>query len=349
MGEFLDRESATEQSTQDISEKIEQKLYGSNDEPDVEEEEVSEDADELPEDDDSESDEDGSEELADEVSDEDFSLASQMGVDEDRLKVSEDGSVVFEAIVDGEKKDVSLKDLATSFQMQGHVNNKSMALENERKEFANERARIGEELQKRAEGIEGMSKLLENQLVGEYNGIDWETLRSTDPAEYTALRQDFSDRAKQLQHQKQLVAEETKRNLETTQQENAKQLQEHIQQEFGKLLESNPEWKDEAKYKTDMTNIKSFVTETYNFTEEDLNVVTDHRLMNLIKDAYAYRNGKKSAEGKKVKSIPKFQKPGVNRTSAKNLEKARAVKSKRAAVRKSGSVQDVANLLLDRM
>ena len=64
------------------------------------------------------------------------------------------------------------------------------------------------DLRSRAEGLHGLTTMLEDQLVGEYNGVDWESLRSADPAEYTALRQDFSDRAKDLQHKKALISQE---------------------------------------------------------------------------------------------------------------------------------------------
>lgn len=342
--------AATGGSAQDIAEVIEQKLYGSSEEPESTDDVVSDDAEvELPEDDDTESDDEGSEEVAEDIEDGDVSLAAQFGVDEDRLSTDDQGNVVFEAIVDGEKKNVLLKDLAVSYQLQGHVNNKSMALEEERKAFEQEKQNVGIELMKRAEGLGGLSKVLEDQLVGEYNSIDWEALRSADPAEYTALRQDFSDRANQLQQQKHLIGQEQARNIEEAKLKSQEALQNKLKFEFEKMVEKNPEWADSEKYKSDMKDIKSFVTEEYGFSDDDLNAVSDHRLMGLIKDAFAYRKGKLSAEAKKTKAIPKFQKPGINRTSAKNLEKARSVKSKRANLKKTGSVQDTANLLLDRM
>lgn len=352
----MDNDSATAQPAQDVTTRIEAALYPEEatitDEPVVtEDEEVLEDApleEELPEDDDSDSDEDeGSDE---DVSDEDATLAAYLGIDEDRLIVGDDGTVSFNAIIDGETKAVPLKDLAASYQLQGHVNNKSMALETERKDFEGVKTKVFDELKQRVEGVASLASLLEQELIGDYQKVDWEALRHSDPTEWVALRQEFADKASKIQKSKDLAGEEAARLAEQQKEEFNKNTSEMISYERSKMLEKNPEWADADKRKEALGNFKSFLTSTYGYTPEDAERISDHRLIEVVKDAMAYRKGKKTAETKKVKTLPKFQKPGAARTNSASLAKARAVKAKKAAVKKSGgSVQSVANALLDRM
>ena len=344
-------ETATgETPTQDIATRIENQLYpDAQEEPiEIDEEVVSEDEEILPEDDDTESEEeDGSDDLEDD--EEEQTLASYLGVDDDRITVNEDGSVTLDTIVDGEKKAVPLSELAKSYQIQGHVNNKSIALEAQRKEFETVRSQVSEEMQTRVEGLNNMAQLVEDQLVSEFSSIDWDRLRAENPSEWTALRQEYAEKAQSIQQVKSLAGEEAIR-LKTEQEEkfhNARS--EVLKAEFAKMIENNPSWQDETKRTDDLNNIRSFLTSSYGFGEEDMQHVTDHRLLSLIQDAKAYREGKKAVEKKITKAVPKFQKPGASKAQTSSAAKARQVKAKRAAVKKSGHISDVASLILDRM
>jgi hypothetical protein len=352
----MDDNSATAQSAQDVTSRIEQALYpetAQKAEPVVaDDEEVVEDADELPDTDDSKSEEDeGSEdEPGDEFTDEELSLAAYLGVDEDRLIVGEDGQVMLNAIIDGETKAVPLKELAASYQLQGHVNNKSMALENERKEFEATRTNVVQGLQQRVEGVTKLASAIEDELIGDYKRIDWDALRASDPSEWSALRQEYAERARKIEEVKNLAIEESKRIQTEIQQKQMEAMQNHIAEQRAKMIEKNPEWADVNKRKEALVQIKSFLSSTYGYSESDAENISDARLVELVKDAMAYRQGKKAVETKKVKVVPKFQKPGASRIKSAQLAKARDIKAKKAAVRKSGgSIDSVANALLDRM
>jgi hypothetical protein len=348
-----DISSATEQPAQEIESRIEEHLFGSDtpDEPtDLTNEEVSKGEEILPEDDDSDSDDkDGSDDLEDIATDEELSLANYLGIEEDKLVVSDDGKVSFNAVIDGETKSVPLEDLAKSFQLQGHVNNKSIALENERKQFQEQQQSVAQELKTRVEGLDGMGKVFEKELVDEYNSIDWDRLRGENPAEWTALRAEYAERAQRVKRMQALVIEENNRLQKDQQTQMQQNHQAHLQDEFGKMLTANPTWTDDTVRAKDLSELRGFVSETYGFTDGDMAAVTDHRLINLIKDAKAYRQGSKAAESKKVKRVPKFQKPGASKANVTKMAKVRATKAKRAAVQNGGHVNDIAKLIEDRM
>lgn len=345
-------EVATEKSMQEVTDNIEAKLFGEEGEPEEKtEEEVSEDAEELPEDDDSDSDDEEGSDLDDIADDdEEESIAALLGVDDDRISVGDDGQVLLATKIDGEVKQVPLKDLTASYQLQGHVNNKSMALENERKEFEGLRDQVATELHDRIQGVEALGKALEQQIVEEYQGIDWDRLRVENPSEWTALRQEFAEKAQRVRKAQGLAKEEVERSTKDYQDKSYQHQIDYLSKERESLLIDNPTWVDEAVMKKEQNEIRSFLSTTYDLPDEILNNITDHRLVKIIKDAKSYREGSKAVKIKKEKRIPKFRKPGAAKKNANQLAKARNTKARKAAVAKSGGhVNDIAALLEDRM
>jgi hypothetical protein len=281
---------------------------------------------------------------------EELSMAEYLGIDEDRLLVADDGSLAFNAIIDGETITVPLKDLAASYQIQGHVNNKSIALEAERTEFNEQKNSVTQELQSRSQGLVKLTEMVENELVGEYNRIDWDALRVKNPNEWTAKRQEFAERAQKLKRTKSLVAEENERMAKEQIEEFQTKMATNIAAEKVKIIAANPTWADAKVLEAAQGKLRTFLNNTYGYTDKDFATVNDSRLISLIQDAQKYREGKQGVTDKKVKKIPKFRKPGARRAASSDLAKVRRSKGLRAAVKKSGGkTQDVANLLLDRM
>ena len=346
----MNNETATDASAQDTTNRIEEALYGAPEQPEATNDIATEDDANLPEDDDIDLEEDaGSEDELETANEEELSLAGYLGLDEDRLSVKDDGSVVFNAIIDGENKEVALKDLTSSYQLQGHVNNKSIALENERKEFSAQRNAVTEHLKQQLDQATAMTEAAGEQLMADYNSIDWDRLRAEQPSEWSALRQEFAEKANSIQSMKDNVMGNQTKLQEQHQQEQNQQRQAFMQEQVGFMVRDNPTWSDPEVLKTETGKIKSFLQKDYGFNSDDLAVITDHRAIKLIQDAMAYRNGKAGAEAKIAKPVPKFQKPGQSRGNAKSLQKARDAKSLKAKAKQTGSTEDVANLLLNRM
>tara|TARA_R110000744_G_C19370310_1_gene562418 strand:+ start:4866 stop:5915 length:1050 start_codon:yes stop_codon:yes gene_type:complete len=349
----MDDVTATGEPAQDISSRVEEALFGGSNETELTEdhddvvadnEEILLDADDTDSEDD-----DGSADLGDIADEEELTLASYLGIDEERLIVGEDGSVSFNALVDGESKEVPLSELAKSFQLQGHVNNKSIALENERKEFEEQRKTVAHTLSSKLEEVTNMTKMVEDQLLGDFNKIDWDRLRAENPSEWSALRQEFAEKAQGIQQMQSRLSAGQSELQQKQQAEMESNQKAYMQDQLQKMITANPAWSDQSVMVAETNAMKSFLTESYGFTENDMQYVTDHRLIGLIKDAQSYRTGKKNAETKIQKNVPKFQKPGAPKGNTQSLAKARDVKSRKLAVKKNGNVQNVANLLLDRM
>jgi hypothetical protein len=118
---------------------------------------------------------------------------------------------------------------------------------------------------------------------------------------------------------------------------------------MAKVVADNPTWADESVRRGDLANIRSFLSDSYGFSTDDMLQVTDYRLINIIKDAQKFRDGSKKVEEKKQKLVPKFKKPGVAKANREQLSVARDAKAKRAKVKSTGKTADVASLILNRM
>lgn len=344
---------------QDVESRIEQALFGSDD-ADADDDAVLDDGQaDLPEGDDAEADDDA--EVDDEVDpdaepegeadDDDQTLASVLGIDDDKLAYDEEGNVVFNAVIDGEQQQVKMQDLVKSYQLEGHVNNKSIKLENDRKEFEGTRDKAYTELANRLESANQLLELATQSLTSEFQGIDWESLRMSDPAEWAALRQQFQERAQQIEQAKSLVGQNKGQLTEEQQQQEMQQRQQFMEQEINKMIADNPSWTDQNVMAKEVGEIGTFLNSEYGFSPEEVAGVMDSRLMRLVQDARNFRSGKQAAQKKKIPdNIPKFRKPGSNNGNREQLAKARKVKAQKQAIRKTGgSVDAVAAAIADRM
>lgn len=283
--------------------------------------------------------------------DDDQTLAAALGLPEDSLEYDDEGNVVFNAIIDGEATKVSMQDLVKSYQLEGHVNKKSMQLETDRREFETTRDQAYDHLTQKITVANNLIGAVEQQLLGELKGIDWDTLRATDPAEWAATRQYYTERVQWLEQMKaqtgsvqtELTAEQKKAQQD--------QYNAFMQGEVQKMLIDNPAWKDQAVMAKEVGEIGKFLSTKYGFTAEEIANHMDARMMRMVRDAMQFVSGKDTLKGKKVPdNIPKFRTPGQQNVNRRDTTKARQVKAQKDAIRKSGgSVDSIAASLVDRM
>ena len=336
---------------QGVEERIAASLFGNDGaagNSNVVDEVVNEDDENLPTEDDTKP---KGTEPEDEAIDGDVTLASMLGLGDDQLEYDDQNNVVFNAIIDGESHKVPVSELVKSYQLQGHVNNKSIALENDRKELHATRDQAYGELTARLQGLNQLIQLNEQTLLAEYNGIDWDSLRMTEPGEWAALQQQFNQRALQIQQVKDLAGQENQRLTQEQQQQQQRALQDRVAGELQKMVADNPAWSDQAAMAKDIGEVGAFLRNQYGFTDQEIADNIDHRLMRMFKDAMSFHAGTKAIADKKVPaSVPKFVKPGTGGGDRPSLQKARQVKETKQAIRKSGgSLDSVANALINRM
>lgn len=283
--------------------------------------------------------------------DDDQTLAAALGLPEDSLEYDENGNVMFNAIIDGTKQQVSVQDLVKSYQLEGHVNKKSMQLETDRREFEGTRDKAYEHLTGRINVANNMIDAIEKQLVQDFQGVDWNTLRQTDPAEWAAARQMLTERMQWIDSLKAQTGQAKSELTAEQQKAQQDQFNSFMQGEVQKMIQDNPTWQDQAVMAKEVGEIGKFLATKYGFTADEIANHMDARMMRMVRDAMQFTGSKDTLKGKKVPdNVPKFRTPGQQNANRRDTTKARQVKAQKDAIRKSGgSVDAIAASLVDRM
>ena len=323
------------------------------DEPTVDEEYKSEEAKHRPNDDDLVDDsEEESEGIEAQESDDDFdedetddsneqetddddglaSLAEELGLEADKLTLSEDGDILINLKVNGKTEQVDLKEAIAGTQFHKANDEKARVLAEERKSFESERTQVAQGYAQQLQQIRGLGEMLQNKLTQEFQGIDWDRLRVTDPAEWTAKQREFEVRNQELQQAGQMLGQHMKIEQDRESQQEQQFRQQTLQSERELMLENNPSWRDEERMSGDLHKIIEYARST-GFEDEELQDVIYSRHVEVLKKAMLYDQGKTVAS-KKVKKTPKVQrasngrfvKGGKNGKVNKLIERAKNAK-----------------------
>lgn len=149
-----------------------------------------------------------------------------------------------------------------------------------RKASEAERAAATQERQRSAAAANTFVQLAQtlDPVLAEGSKMDWAKLAREEPGEYVARRAAYDNRVAQLR----AAVQES--------QSAAQQAQiEHFHREETALLEKMPEWKaDPAKARTELDDIRKGAIERYGYGENDVQVIRDHRIVAVVRDALAY-------------------------------------------------------------
>lgn len=219
--------------------------------------------------------------------------------------------------IDGEEKAVPLAEVIKSFQLQGHVNNKSIELSNAQKQFEQERMAAQELYRQQLGQAKTLGDLAQSELLSQFNQINWNQLRQTDPVQWTALQLEFQNRQSAINQHLQTVAAQQEAERQQLQQQQAALLP----REREKMLEARPEWRDSAKFDADRKVIADFAKRS-GITDAELGTIADHRYMLILHKAAQFDalQASNPAVTKKVREAPQMSRPGT-RTS-KNPQSA---------------------------
>ena len=339
------------------------------DEPTVDEEFKSEEAVHRPNDDDLVDDSEQSEgidaqEFDDEVEDLDTddsneqetddddglaSLAEELGLEADKLTLSEDGDILINLKVNGKTEQVDLKEAIAGTQFHKANDEKARLLADDRKSFESERAEVAQGYAQQLRQIRGLGEMLQSKLTAEFRNIDWNRLRATDPAEWTAKQREFELRNQELHQAGQMLGQQMRVEQDRESQQEAQFRQQTLQVERAQMIENNPAWRDEERMAKDLTQIVDYARST-GFADEELQDIVHSRHVEVLKKAMLYDQGKTVAS-KKVKQSPKVQrasngrfvKGGKNGKVNKLIERAQKAKG---ANKREAQADAVAALLM---
>jgi hypothetical protein len=238
-------------------------------------------------------------------------LASELGLDADKLTLSEDGEILVNLKVNGKDQQIDLKEAISQTQFSKANDEKARTLAEERKTFESEKAHVAEAYQQQLQQIRGLGEMLQQKLMQDFQGVDWDRLRVTDPGEWTAKQREFEIRNQELQQAGQMLGQQMRVEQEQQSQQEAQQRAEILQSEREQMIEHNPSWRDEERMKGDLTKIVEYAKSS-GFDDEELQDVIYSRHVEVLKKAMLYDQGKTVAD-KKVKQAPKMQRASNGR------------------------------------
>lgn len=238
-------------------------------------------------------------------------LAAELGLDGDKLTLSEDGDVLVKLKVNGRDEVVDLKEAIAGTQFHKANDEKARVLAEERKSFESERQQVAQAYQAQLQQIQGLGEMLQNKLMKEFQSVDWDRLRVTDPAEWAAKQQELAQRNQELSQAGQMLGQQMRAQNDQMAQVEARERQQILHHERQMMIESNPSWGDEEVMKGDLKAITDYA-QSIGFPVDELQDVIYSRHVNVLKKAMLYDKGQTVAS-KKVKQAPKMQRASNGR------------------------------------
>jgi len=238
-------------------------------------------------------------------------LAAELGLDADKLTLSEDGEILVNLKVNGKDQQIDLKEAISQTQFSKANDEKARTLADERKTFESERVQVAQEYAARLQNVQAMGQMLEQQLLAEYNNVDWEALKASDPARFLVTQQEYQQRQQQLHQAGQQLGEQMRHMQEQQEGRDQAERAQILQQERAAMVESVPEWSDTEVMQKDLAEIVKY-GQSVGFSEDDLSNVIHNRELQVLRKAWLYDMGKTVAN-KKVNQPPKMQRASNGR------------------------------------
>lgn len=239
--------------------------------------------------------------------------------------------------VDGAERQVTLDELRRGYSGQQAIQQRMQQVADARKEVE----QIYHALQTETQQVQALRHRLEAGAVTPPPSPPDDTMFKDDPIGYMEAKIAYDRQLGEWQQQQQQFQQLEQRQ----QQMNQQALQAHLQQELQALQAEIPEFADPQK----AAQLKGKLVETglaYGFTPEALDQITDAKAVRVLHDAMKYRE-LMGAKGEAERGVSQAR-PVVKSGAKKPAKSSKVRRQQQAAARmkKTGSVEDVANFLL---
>ena len=262
-------------------------------------------------------------------------------VDNDEAS-TESEETLYDVTVNGNNQKVNLTELMKGYSRESDYTKKTMDLSNQRKEVES----LQDNLKKEFEAVKSSRDQYAQQLdvlsknLKQEENIDWEGLYQSDPAEYVKQKADSDKRkeALQLAQQEQMRIQQEKRS------EQEKVYQNYIANERKILAEKLPVYADKNKAAEFTKRLSSFAKES-GYSDQEIDMMVDHRAVLLLADAYRYNQLKKTKlSGNKVNKAPRIVTSNASNIREDSDQKQN-VDKRMTRLKKSGHIKDAQSVL----
>lgn len=276
---------------------------------------------------------DDHEELADDVE----GLAKQLGMEPGDLLEHLKAKVK----VNGEERKVNLKELIAGHQMEADYRQKTAAIADERRKVTAELTAYQQQREHLSSKLDPLVQNLESVVVNDDARLQ-QLLNDGDILEYERHKYAADQRKAQLQTAKQ----EQQRIEGEKQREVRVQLEQHVAENERKLIEAKPEWgKDIEKGRKELQAIRDYL-KGEGVPGDVADKLYEAVPLLMADKAMKWDFLQKNKPGKlqEVKTVPKFQKPGVVKAAPEDPKK-KVLSASLNRLRKSGDWKDAAKAI----
>jgi hypothetical protein len=196
-------------------------------------------------------------------------LARYLGLEDDVFEPEGD-DLYIKTKIDGQEGRAKFADVLKSYQLQGHLDNKSREFAEQQKAFQAHAEQYQQAVSQRMQQAEDVASIAYQALMNESQSINWNELAQNDPAEYIAKQHEFNARKTQIDQALAYVQHERSQ----AQQQTTQQYQNYLAQQAQRLPELIPEWKNPETAKAEMAELKTWGQKA-GLSAEELNTVSN--------------------------------------------------------------------------
>lgn len=175
--------------------------------------------------------------------------------------------------VDGQTSQVKLADLLKGHQQEADYTRKTQALAEQRRAWEAQETQAKQVAQQHLERAQALGNLAHQQLLAEFQSVDWNGLRAQRPDEWAAKNLEFNQRAQAIQQ-----------HLAQVDQQRQQLIAQQLPTEREKLFAAVPEWRDPNTQSAAKAAISKYAP-TRGITDAELGSLYDHRFMLVLHDA----------------------------------------------------------------
>jgi hypothetical protein len=254
----------------------------------------------------------------------------QAGDDEPRYTVT----------IDGEEKQVSLKEALAGYQRTEDYTRKTQQIAAERQALADEAARVAANRDQYAASLQALQEHIGPESK-EPTAAEWDALRGEDPDRFAVEWADFQRR----QEARKTVKAEQERVANEKQAEQSAQFKQFVDGQRDLLMKAFPEWKEPKKFNDGVLAIRTYA-KTAGFTDVELDNAYDHRVLVLADKARRFDDlmAKREKVQKRLDNAPDMPAPSGRSHAPTRKQAAKADAQKRFD--RSGKIDDAIPLLM---
>ena len=271
----------------------------------------------------------------DDVSDIDQEIPDTEDIEEEEPTVQQE---LYQVKIDGEDREVTLDELKRGYSGQKYIQKGMSDVASQKKEIEKLTSETSQERQMLQQMMQQMQQG-NIPIIPEYPA---EELKQSDPFRHSQMAEEYRravEQRQQWEQQVKIVAQREKVEQERLHVQN-------LEQQAMRLSEWMPEYRDEKKRADFMVDMSKNAKKFYKLTDDQIGTVKTAEEVMILNDAVQWRklqDSKKTKVDKKTEGARPVVKPSAAR--AKGAAKASNANKQKAAMSKSGSIDDVASWL----